>query len=300
MPVFYVFLLLLTSFLWGGNFVYSKFLIGHASPITLTLLRWIIAIICLLPLILKKEKTWFPQKAAIIPLILMGLTGVVFFNIFQFLALAKTSSVNTGLISTLNPISIALASALLLHEKIAIQQCLAMILSLIGVLIVISKGEVAHLLALNYNAGDLWMIAAVMVWGIYSVCGNWAIRYVSPMMATFYSGVFGVVILLPFTLSSFHISHPNLTFLASLLYTGIISTVVCMILWNIGVQKIGATHSGVFLNFNPIFTAVLAYFLLGEAMTRTEIYGSLIVITGCYLFSRYSPDRVPKNTGKHK
>ena len=72
-----------------------------------------------------------------------------------------------------------------------------------------------------------------------------------------------------------------------MLYTGVISTVVCMVLWNIGVQKLGATTSGIFLNFNPIFTSILAFLFLGEQMTWIQGIGSGIVILGCYLFSHF-------------
>ena len=76
--------------------------------------RWTIAVIILLPILKKKEKNLIPPKDSIIPLFLMGCTGVALFNIFQFIALAKTSSINAGLISTLNPLSIAVSSALFL------------------------------------------------------------------------------------------------------------------------------------------------------------------------------------------
>ncbi|MCT6817007.1 MAG: DMT family transporter, partial [Lysinibacillus fusiformis] len=111
-------LMLVTSFLWGGNFVVAKTLVAHASPMTLTTVRWFIAIIVLVPLVWWKEKKLVPPKQAIVPLLLMGVTGVALFNIFQFLALERTTSTNAGLISTMNTISIALFSFVLLKEKI--------------------------------------------------------------------------------------------------------------------------------------------------------------------------------------
>jgi drug/metabolite transporter (DMT)-like permease len=217
----------------------------------------------------------------------MWVTGEVFFYIFQFLALASTSSINAGLISTLNPVSIAVSSAFFLKERLHSRQLSAMLLSLIGVVIVLSKGSLGRVLTFHFNSGDLWMIAAVILWGIYSVCGRWAMQKVSPIAATFFSGLFGVILLLPLNIGSFQISKPDIPFILSLLYTGVISTVVCMLLWNMGVQKVGATKSGIFLNFNPIFTAILAFFILKETMTLAELAGSTIVITGCYLFSRH-------------
>jgi len=281
----YYFLLLLTCLFWAGNFVVSKSLIEHASPITLTTLRWMIAVVCLVPLVWWKEKKILPPRNALLPLFLMGLTGVVLFNLFQFSALEQTTATNVGLISTLNMISIAVCSFIFLKEKINWLQFVSMIFSLFGVILVLSKGKIEYLLSSNFNTGDLWMIAAVCVWGIYTVCTKWAMTKTSALMSTLYSAIFGLIVLLPFGVPNFTVSNINTSFLGAMLYTGLISTVICMVFWNICVQKLGSTTSGVFLNFNPIFTAILAFLFLGEQMTWIQGIGSVIVITGCYLFS---------------
>ncbi|MGC4377606.1 DMT family transporter [Fictibacillus sp. Mic-4] len=287
MQYIFTVLLLITSFLWGGNFVVGKFLVGHASSITLTDLRWIIAVICLFPVVWIQEKKILPPKRSILPLFLMGVTGVVLFNVFMFFALERTTAMNVGLLSTLNPVSIALFSLVLVKEKLRPLQIVAMVISFLGVVIVLCRGEVDRLLSLRFNSGDLWMLAAVSSWGLYSVFGKWAMKDTSPMMSTLYSGIFGVLTLLPFNLSSFTITNVNASFVVSLLYIGILSTVVSMVFWNIGVQKLGGTAAGMFLNFNPVFTAILAFFLLGEKMTWIQFAGSVIVILGCYLFARF-------------
>lgn len=286
MKPIYAVLLLFTSLLWGGNFVVGKFLVGHASSLTLTDLRWIIAVVCLIPLVWIREKRILPTKQAVLPLILMGVTGVALFNLFMFWALEKTDATNVGLLSTLNPVSIAIFSFLLIKEKIRPLQIAAMLISFAGVLVVMSKGDMTHLANLHFNAGDLWMLAAVAMWGIYSVCGRWAMKSVSPMMSTLYSGLFGVVLMLPFNLTTFTVQNTSWSFWLSLFYVGVLATVVSMVLWNVGVQKVGATSAGMFLNFNPIFTAILAFLLLDERMTGVQLLGSFIVIAGCYLFSR--------------
>ncbi|MBZ5199667.1 DMT family transporter [Planomicrobium chinense] len=287
MRYFYYLLLLLTSFLWAGNFVVGKWLVGHASPMTLTSLRWMIAVLCLIPFVWMTEKKILPPRKAIVPLIFMGITGVALFNILQFFALENTSATNIGLISTLNAISIAVFSAFLLKEKIRPLQAAAMGLSLFGVILVLTKGNTALLFTMQFNRGDLYMLAAVAIWGIYSVCSKWAMASTSPAMATLYSGIFGVLVLLPFNLTDFTVTDINASFVSSILYTGVISTVVCFVLWNIGVKKLGATTSGLFLNFNPVFTAVLAFFILGEQMTGAQLLGSAVVIGGCFLFSYF-------------
>lgn len=281
-------LLLLTSFLFGGNFVLGKSLVGYASPMTLTSLRWIIGVLTLLPILYWTEQKLYPPKKAILPLILMGATGVFIFNLLQFIALEKTSATNVGLISTLNTISIAVCSFLFFREKINILQIGAIFLSFLGVLLVLTKGKLSLLLAFQFNMGDLYMIGAVCIWGIYSICSKWTMNYgVSPIMSTFYSGLFGIILIIPFNFADFQIINVDRSFIQSILYLGIVSTVVCMVLWNIGVQKLGATTSGVFLNFNPIFTAILAFLFLGEKMTWIQGIGSAVVIIGCYLFTHF-------------
>lgn len=287
MVKFYMGLMLVTSLLWGGNFVVAKTLVAHASPMTLTMVRWLIAVIVLLPLVWWKEKKLVPAKSALVPLFLMGITGVALFNIFQFLALERTTSTNAGLISTMNTMSIALFSFAFLKEKINGLQLLAMILSLFGVVLVLSKGDWQQLLNFQLNTGDLWMVAAVCVWGLYSVCSKWAMKTTSPLMATLYAGLLGVLILVPFTITDFTFSKIDSSFILSILYTGVISTVVCMVLWNIGVQQLGATTSGIFLNFNPIFTALLAFLFIGEQLSWLQGIGGIIVIMGCYLFTYF-------------
>ncbi|WVX84051.1 DMT family transporter [Niallia oryzisoli] len=288
MSMKYYVLLLLTCLFWAGNFVVSKSLVEHASPVILTTLRWMIAVVCLVPLVWWKEKKLLPPRNALVPLFLMGLTGVVLFNLLQFLALEQTTATNVGLISTLNMISIAVCSFVFLKEKINRLQFVSMIFSLFGVLLVLSKGKIDYLLTLNFNTGDLWMIAAVCVWGLYTICTKWAMTKTSALMSTLYSAIFGLIILLPLSVTNFTVSNISTSFLGAIAYASVISTVVCMLLWNICVQKLGSTTSGVFLNFNPIFTAILAFLFLGEQITWIQGIGSAIVITGCYLFSYFT------------
>ncbi len=287
MHYFYFLLLLLTSLLWAGNFIVGKFLVDHASPMTLTTLRWIIAVVCLFPVVWWTDKKLLPPRKAILPLFFMGITGVVLFNILLFVALEQTSATNVGLISTLIMISIAFFSFLFLKEKMNVLQVIAMGFSLFGVFLVLTKGNSQLFLSLTFNKGDLYMMLAVCIWGAYAVFSKWAMTHTSPMMATLYSGVFGLLVLLPFTIKDLTISNLNSTFMYSIFYTGVISTVVCMVLWNIGVKKLGATVAGTFLNFNPVFTAILAFFFLGERMTAIQIIGSAIVIFSCYFFSYF-------------
>lgn len=281
-------LLLCTSLLWGGNFVAGKFLVGHAGPLVLTEMRWVVALVCLVPLVWFRERKLFPPRAALWPLFWMGVTGVVLFNWFMFMALERTSAGNVGLLSALNPVSIAIVSFFVLREKMSRRQLTGMLISLTGVLIVISRGHLASLLQLKFNVGDLFMLGAVASWGFYSVFGKKAMQHVSPYMSTLWAGVFGSLVLVPFILPSPTITAPDTAFWIATAYVSIGATVIAMLFWNIGVQKVGGTKSGIFLNFNPIFTAILSFLFLGERMTTVQLIGTMLVISGVYLFTTLS------------
>jgi drug/metabolite transporter (DMT)-like permease len=282
--VFYL-LLVCTSVLWAGNFVAGKFLVGHASPMVLTDMRWLAAVVLLLPIVWIKEKKLFPPWQALLPLFFMGLTGVVLFNEFMFLALERTSADNVGLLSALNPVAIAIVSFFFMRERMASRQLVGMLLSFLGVIVVISHGDMNRLLRLHLNTGDLFMLCAVASWGFYSVTGRKAMQYVSPFMSTLWAGVFGVLASVPFVATSLTITAPDAAFWLATVYVSLGATVIAMVFWNIGVQRIGGTKSGIFLNFNPIFTALISFWLLGESMTLVQFAGTLIVIGGVYLFT---------------
>ncbi|WP_018132837.1 DMT family transporter [Effusibacillus pohliae] len=296
MQILFYGLLMCTSVLWAGNFVAGKFLVGHASPLTLTSMRWLGAIVCLVPVVWLIDRRLLPPKQAVWPLFLMGLTGVVLFNLFMFLALERTSADNVGLLSALNPVAIAIASFFILHEKMSPRQLAGMCISLFGVVAVISHGDFSKLLQFRLNSGDLFMLAAVATWGLYSVAGRKAMQYVSPYMSTLWAGVFGVLVLLPLNLPSFAIDSADLGFWIASLYVSLGATVLAMVFWNLGVQRVGGTRAGMFLNFNPVFTAVLAYFLIGEHLTLVQLAATVLVIGGVYLFT--ANGRVPLSLAK--
>lgn len=136
-----------------------------------------------------------------------------------------------------------------------------------------SNGQVSGLIHFQINSGVWLMLAAVGMWGLYAVAGRFAMKYVSPYMATLWAGVLGVLFMLPFNLPTLSFTQLNTSFWSSIFYAAIGGTVVAMILWNIGIQRVGGTKSGMFLNFNPIFTAALAYVLRVKRYMYHKLWG---------------------------
>jgi drug/metabolite transporter (DMT)-like permease len=282
---YYYGLLLVTSLLWAGNFVAGKLVVGHASAVMLTDLRYGGSVLMLLPFVWMKERRLLPPLSALLPLAGMGLTGVVIYNVMMFDALKTSDPATLGLITSLNPIALAVLSFLFLREKMNGRQLAGMAISLFGVLAVISHGRFRELTGLRFNPGDLEMLAAVFSWGLYSIIGRNVMKRVSPLMATLWSGIFGTAFLIPFNLGSFEVRDTGAGFWVSAVYMSVGGTVLAMLFWNIGVQKLGGARSAVFLNFNPIFTAILACLLLGDRLSGVQVWGSLVVIGGVVLFT---------------
>lgn len=287
----YYVLLVLTCLFWAGSFVVSKALVGQVTPMSLTMLRWALVVICLCPFVIgNKERRYVPKKA-ILPLFCMGVTGVVLFNIFQYVAIANTSATNVGFIATLNMASIAICSALFLKERVSFYQILMMCMAFFGVMLVVAKGSLLAILHLELQRGDLWMLLAVMIWGLYTVCSRWAMRYTNATTATCYSGMIGLVILGPFSMNDWQALSLTATGWLGVLYIGIMATVVCTLLWTICVEKVGATTAGVFINFDAIFTALLAFIFLGESITWMQGTGCFIAISACIGFAYFEKKR---------
>ncbi|MCR8842817.1 DMT family transporter [Paenibacillus sp. SC116] len=278
-------LLIFTSMLWGGNFVASKLLVDHAEPLTLVLFRWGIAVIVWLPIVLKKEKNILPPRAAWLPLLLMGLTGVLLFNVCMFYALEHTTATNTGLISALNPIMIALLSFIFYRDRLHTLQIVAMCVSFSGVIYFILQGDLSRLWLMSFNIGDLWMLGSVLIWGIYSIASKWAMMYISPFLSTFWGGIIGVFLMLPLEWRNMISTTGDIWFWIGIAYTSVGATVAAMMFWNIGVQRVGGTQAGMFLNLNPIFTGVFAYLILNEQMTMQQWIGAMIVLCGVFAFT---------------
>ncbi|MDF2927433.1 MAG: conserved hypothetical rane protein [Paenibacillaceae bacterium] len=283
-PLF-VWQLVATSLLWAGNFVAGKFTAGHMPAIALTELRYVIAVLVLLPYVWVKEGRLLPPRRAILSLIGMAATGVVLFNVFLFKALEYTTAANIGLLSALNPIAIALISFVIFGARLKLHQIFGMTVSFGGVLLVLTQGEWGRLLGLHFNSGDLFMLGAVAVWGVYTCIAQTALKHVTPLSATLWSGIFGLLLILPFNLHPIEWSNTTPGFWGAIVYIAVGATVIAMVLWNIGVGKVGGTRAGMYLNLNPVFTALLSFLLLDERMSVYQYIGTAVVITGMLIFT---------------
>lgn len=277
------FLLILTNLFWAGNYVFGKYVITEMTPLWITFGRWVLAMLFLFPIAHFVEKPdWGKIKSAWLPLIGLGALGVAGYNLFLYSALEYTTATNAALVSTLNPAVIVLFSVFLLRERISKIQLIGFAVSLLGVSIVLTRGNLVEIVHMQFNRGDLIMLGAVLIWTFYSIIGK-RLTAIPPITTTAVSTLFGTLMLAPFAMAQgIDFSKIGPLAITGLLYIIIFPSVGSFVFWNMSVRAIGASQASVFLNLIPVFTAMISL-LLGESIFHSQLWGGILVLAGVYL-----------------
>jgi len=289
-------MLMFCAFFWSGNFVVGKFAyLYEVPPLTLNFFRWLIVWIILIPFtfgdILKNIKV---IKKFFYPILSMAITSISVFNSVVYYSLHYTQVLNGALMISIIPVLIIFISFIFKTEKITSNQILGLILSLTGVVTIITQLDFAKLFNLDFNKGDLWLLVAMLSWAIYSTMlrtHKTKLKYLS-FMSVIIS--IGLIFLFPQFLFEFYnhqiiIFNIPVFFITS--YVVLFAGLGSYILWNKAVIIIGPNKAGVFLHLMPVFSSFMAIFLLNEKLMNFHIIGAIIIIIGVYLSSKKSLSR---------
>lgn len=284
-------LLILATILWGGNFVIGRAVAEDVPPFTLAFFRWIVALIVFLPIVWTSlKKDWPKIRENFVIVIFMSITGVATFNTLVYIALHYTTSINASLMNSTTPIMIYLLSFIFIKEKLTKKQLIGALLSLVGVLFIISRGSLELITTLSFNFGDMLMIIAVLSWSVYSLLVK---QYSNklPGNTTFFTTIaIGIILLTPFFFYEWNTMdeaiHWHIGSISAILYIGILASIVAFLSWNSGVVKLGASKAGVFLNFIPLFATIFAVLFIGETLQLSQFFGAAFVISGVYLATK--------------
>lgn len=281
------FKLLLTAFLWGGTFIAGRTIAASVHPVCAAFLRFAIASIFLLLLTVRMEGRISPLgKKQILPVVLLGLTGVFAYNILFLTGLKYIHAGRAALIVATNPVLISLLSALLFKERLSWIKGTGICLSVLGAMIVISNGRIADLGSYRIGTGELLIAGCVLSWVAYSLIGKSVMAQLSPLTSVAYSAVIGTALLLPPAMISGlgrEIFGYAVKDWMNLFYLGFFGTVLGFSWYYQGIERIGPTKASVFINFVPVSAIVLASLILKEQITVSIVLGTMLVITGVYL-----------------
>jgi drug/metabolite transporter (DMT)-like permease len=280
----------LATFTWATNMVLGRWLRDDIGPLTLAAARFLIASLLFAALLQRRpsEERHLGQSRWL--LLGMALSGVAVFAPTLYLGLRFTTAVNATLMNGLGPLITGFLAALLIREPMSGRQVTGAVVGLIGVVSLISGGSFVFSLggsgtsweAVRSSGGDLIVLAAVALWGLYSVLGRQVMRGRSALSATAFSAFLGLPLLLLaaiWEVQAFPVALRPALILA-VVYIGVAPTVIGFLAWNAGVRRLGASGAMMFYNTLPLYGALLGSLFLGESIGPAHLSGGVLIIGG--------------------
>ena len=284
-------MLVCATLFWAGNFTIGKFaFLENIPPNTLAFLRWCLVWIILFPFTYKevlKLKENIKKNLSLFSI--LGITSVCIFTSFTYNALNYTQVINASLFNTAIPVTIILVCFLLKIEKTNIFQLSGLLISVLGILAIITRLDLNILLSLNFNKGDLFMIGAIIAWGIYSAYLRKQTFNVSLLALVHIICTFGLIFLLPMFIldvtqgKTIEMSS-NLFYI--LIYIAIFPSIGSYYCWAGAVSIIGANRAGIFLSLIPLFSTIFAILFFNEKFLFFHLIGSILIILGLFLSNK--------------
>lgn len=217
-------------------------------------------------------------------IILLATLSIVLYTYLSYASLQFTSAANSALFTTLAPGLIMLFSLIFLREKVSAFQFIGLITSFIGVLIVLTKGNLLQLFHTQYNEGDAIMLLAVLCWTAYSLLLKKA-KGIPPVTLVAMIALVGAILMIPFLFfQPIHSDKITSLGIVAVIYMGVFPSVGSFIFWNQGVKILGASKAGITMNLIPVFTAIISV-ILGHALEMSQMLGGLMTIAGMLLIA---------------
>jgi drug/metabolite transporter (DMT)-like permease len=285
-------LLTMTALFWAGNSIVGRAARELVPPAALSFWRWAIALSLLLPLAWPHLKRDWPVLRANWPILLLfGTLGIGAFNTLLYAGLQTTTALNSMMLQSAQPALILMVGALVMHDRTSARQVAGVLVSLAGVLAIISRGDIGALFGLDLNAGDAIIGVAVVLWAIYSVFlrRRPAVHPLSLLAASVAIGVVAISPVYAAELWSGRRIVPAWESGLAIAYVSIFPSFLAYLFFNRGVELIGSAATGQYLNVMPLMGAGLAMLFLGESLYPFHVAGLTLVVAGIVLAGRGAP-----------
>ena len=285
------FYLTTAALMWAGNAIVGKILVQSSSPVLLNTIRWGVTALILLPFAWRVFGSASPLWQSSKRFALLSLLGVGSYNVLLYLALKSSTPINVTLIGASMPIWAIVIGALFYKEQPNIKQIIGAVISLIGVTVVIVRGELERLIEIEFVAGDLLMVLATILWGAYS----WMLSHPKestertwPWSYFLLAQVgFGFCWSLGFAVTEWQLQYSYFTWSWStvfmIIYVIIGPSLIAYRCWGLGVSGAGATVATFFTNLIPLFTAILSTLLLQKPPELFQGVAFALILAGIYL-----------------
>jgi drug/metabolite transporter (DMT)-like permease len=279
--------LILVALFWGGTFIATRIAAQTFEPFMGASFRYIIASIILIPMAWKTNRHFLKvNRKQFFQLCLLGFSGIFAYNFFFFKGLKLVPASHGALLVALNPIMVMLFSSWRYGEKIKTTSIAGMLISMFGVEMVISRGNLLELFS-SFQWGDAFMLGCPVTWAMYTLAGKDALKTTTPLQASAWASLTGCAMLLLFAgTETFPDFVPGKVWIA-LAYLGIIGTVLAFVWYYEGVLKLGVTKTAIFNNLVPVFALILSVFILKEQVHMYTYIGAAFVISGVVIINWY-------------
>ena len=284
-------LLILTTLFWSGNFIVGKAAsIYQIPPFSLNFYRWLFAFLILLPFTFKEilsHKKYILDNISFF--IILGITSITIFNSIVYYSLYYTQVINGVLMISTIPVWIMFIASILKIEKTNLFQIIGVILSLTGVMFIITKADIELIKSLDFNKGDLSMVVAMFAWATYSALLRKKTYEISQIALLEIIIICGLVFLIPIyfiEMSSGNLIILGKPFILTLTYVVLFPGILAFLFWIKGIAIIGANRAGVFLHLMPIFGALMAMVIFKEKFMFYHSLGAIFIIAGITLSNK--------------
>ena len=281
-------LAVLAALIWSGNFIIARGEATKIPPISLAFYRWFTASIIIAPIAFQKFKSEITVvKKSLHHLFWTALFGVTLFNTFVYIAGHYSPAINLALIGTTSsPVMSIILARIFLKEHITPLRITGLVLCIIGILLLLSKGSWETLQHFRFTPGDWWILAAALAFAIYNIFVRTKSAGISAVNFSFVTFILGTLIIFPFyiwelTTSAF--VQWDLNLVLSILYLAIGASVISFLCWNAAIARLGAGRASLFGNLIPIFSTIEAVLILNEKISSIQIISGFLVIGGLVL-----------------
>jgi drug/metabolite transporter (DMT)-like permease len=285
-------MLVVATLAWAGNLIAGRALAGEVAPLSLSWVRWVLALLLVLPF------TWrellarrFLLRRHWVLIVILGAVGLAGSNGLSYIALTSTTAINAGLINSVQPAITLLAVAVVYGERFGAWQLAGVAVSLAGVATLVVHGNLGALLAVRLNQGDLAQFVASAVWCGYSLLFRYRPLELSPLafLTTLFAAA--AAVLTPIHMYLLWTGNAPLITpetVAGMLYVGVFPSIVAVLCWNRALALIGPSRASFFAHLVPLFGAVLAVLFLGERLQAFHVVGGALIFAGIVLAARHS------------
>ena len=273
---------------WAGNTVAGRMSTGEISPMVVVFLRWFIISIFLILFLNKKLILSFKLiSKKLVWLCLMGSLGLTGFNALFYIAAQNTTAINLGIIQGIMPAIILVGAVILFKEAVNFTKVTGLIIAFFGVLVVVSQGDYERVILLSFNYGDIVMLCACFFYSGFTL-GLKNKPVIDPIVLMTYFSLSALIFSIPLLVTEYYLGLIKVpatdTAWLTILYIAFVPSFLAQVFFIRGVELVGASKAGLFINFLPIFAAILGVLLLGERLYVYHLISLFIVLLGVYLF----------------